>query len=182
MGEARKLAAILVADVVGYCRLAGADEERTLARLRGLRRDLIDPAIAAHRGRVVKGAGDGSIDEQPNFSHSPASMIKYANEADARSLEMADIERLTITLPAEIAATVRGAVAEGGYASASEVVREALRDWKMKRALQIEELAALKADIDKGLADVAAGRVKAFDAKAIVARGRKLLAARSTSA
>jgi antitoxin ParD1/3/4 len=95
---------------------------------------------------------------------------------------MADIERLTITLPAEIAAAVKGAVAEGDYASASEVVREALRDWKMKRALQIEELAALKADIDKGLADVAAGRVKKFDAKAIVARGRKLLAARSASA
>jgi antitoxin ParD1/3/4 len=52
----------------------------------------------------------------------------------------------------------------------------------MKRALQIEELAALKADIDKGLADLAAGRVKKFDAKAIVARGRKLLAAGSASA
>jgi antitoxin ParD1/3/4 len=95
---------------------------------------------------------------------------------------VADIERLTITLPTEIASVVKGAVAEGDYASASEVVREALRDWKMKRALQIEELAALKADIDKGLADVAAGRVKEFDAKAIVARGRKLLAARSASA
>ena len=47
MSETRKLAAILVADVVGYSRLAGADEERTLARLRGLRSDLIDPAIAA---------------------------------------------------------------------------------------------------------------------------------------
>jgi antitoxin ParD1/3/4 len=95
---------------------------------------------------------------------------------------VADIERLTITLPAEMAAVVKGAVADGDYASASEVVREALRDWKMKRALQIEELAALKADIDKGLADVAAGRVKNFDAKAIVARGKKLLAARSASA
>src|ERR1700733_10396759 len=54
MIETRKLAAILVADVVGYSRLAGADEDRTLSRLRGLRSDLIDPAIAAHRGRVVK--------------------------------------------------------------------------------------------------------------------------------
>jgi adenylate cyclase len=61
--ETRKLAAILVADVVGYSRLAGTDEERTLARLRGLRSDLIDPAIAAHRGRVVKRTGDGSIIE-----------------------------------------------------------------------------------------------------------------------
>ena len=63
MSEARKLAAILVADVVGYSRLAGADEERTLARLRGLRSDLIDPAIAAHHGRIVKRTGDGSIVE-----------------------------------------------------------------------------------------------------------------------
>src|SRR5262249_34956268 len=55
----RKLAAILVADVVGYSRLAGADEDRTLARLRGLRGDLIDPAIAAHHGRIVKRTGDG---------------------------------------------------------------------------------------------------------------------------
>ena len=61
MGETRKLAAILVADVVGYSRLAAADEDRTLARLRGLRSDLIDPAVAAHHGRIVKRTGDGSI-------------------------------------------------------------------------------------------------------------------------
>ena len=63
MSETRKLAAILVADVVGYSRLAGEDEDRTLARLRGLRSDLIDPAIAAHHGRIVKRTGDGSIIE-----------------------------------------------------------------------------------------------------------------------
>src|SRR5580704_136234 len=63
MAETRKIAAILVADVVGYSRLAGADEDRTLSRLRGLRSDLIDPAIAAHHGRIVKRTGDGSIIE-----------------------------------------------------------------------------------------------------------------------
>ena len=63
MSETRKIAAILVADVVGYSRLAGADEDRTLARLRGLRSDLIDPAIAAHHGRIVKRTGDGSLIE-----------------------------------------------------------------------------------------------------------------------
>ena len=63
MTETRKLAAILVADVVGYSRLAGTDEDRTLARLRGLRSDLIDPAIAAHHGRIVKRTGDGIIIE-----------------------------------------------------------------------------------------------------------------------
>ena len=63
MGETRKIAAILVADIVGYSRLAGTDEDRTLSRLRGLRSDLIDPAIAAHHGRVVKRTGDGSLIE-----------------------------------------------------------------------------------------------------------------------
>jgi antitoxin ParD1/3/4 len=95
---------------------------------------------------------------------------------------MAEIERLTITLPSEMAAAVKGAVNDGDYASASEVVRAALRDWKVKRALQLQELAALKADIDAGLADVASGRVKDFDAARIIERGRKLLAARSPSA
>jgi adenylate cyclase len=63
MPETRKLAAILAADVVGYSRLAAADEDRTLARLRALRSDLIDPTIAVHRGRTVKRTGDGVLVE-----------------------------------------------------------------------------------------------------------------------
>jgi TolB-like protein len=59
----RKLAAILAADVAGYSRMAGVDEEGTLARLRALRGDLIDPVIAAHHGRVVKRTGDGLLVE-----------------------------------------------------------------------------------------------------------------------
>jgi antitoxin ParD1/3/4 len=95
---------------------------------------------------------------------------------------LSDIERMTITLPADMAATVKGAVGGGDYASSSEVVREALRDWKRKRALQSQELAALKSDIGKGLKDVAAGRVKDFSAERIVKRGKKLLRSRSRSA
>jgi adenylate cyclase len=63
MSDTRKLVAILCSDVVGYSRLAGADEDRILARLRALRSDLIDPTIAVHHGRVVKRTGDGSIVE-----------------------------------------------------------------------------------------------------------------------
>jgi adenylate cyclase len=63
LGETRKLAAILVSDVVGYSRLTGAGEDRILARLRSLRSDLIDPTIAVHHGRVVKRTGDGAIVE-----------------------------------------------------------------------------------------------------------------------
>ena len=95
---------------------------------------------------------------------------------------MAEIERLTITLPAEMAALVRGAVDGGDYASSSEVVRDALRDWKTKRALQLQELEGLRADIDRGLADLAEGRVQDFDNARIIERGRTLLAGRSRSA
>ena len=95
---------------------------------------------------------------------------------------MPTIERMTITLPSDMAALVKNAVTGGDYASSSEVVREALRDWKMKRALQLQELTAIKRDIDKGLTDLAEGRVKDFDAGRIIERGRKLLAGRSSSA
>jgi adenylate cyclase len=61
--ETRKLAAVLAADVVGFGRLTGADEDRTLARLRALRSDLIDPTIAVHHGRVIKRTGDGALVE-----------------------------------------------------------------------------------------------------------------------
>ncbi|MDR2208373.1 MAG: ribbon-helix-helix protein, CopG family [Azoarcus sp.] len=90
------------------------------------------------------------------------------------------LERLTVTMPSEMTAAIKYAVEEGGYASASEVVREALRDWSTKRQLMLDDLAALKKDIDKGLADVAAGRVKQFNADDIINRGRQLLAARSS--
>src|SRR5947209_10385323 len=63
MAQQRKLAAILAADVVGFSRLTGADEDRTLARLRALRSDLVDPTIAVHNGRVVKRTGDGVLVE-----------------------------------------------------------------------------------------------------------------------
>jgi adenylate cyclase len=59
----RRLAAILAADVAGYSRLMGADEEGTLAALKAIRRELIDPKIAEHRGRIVKTTGDGALVE-----------------------------------------------------------------------------------------------------------------------
>ena len=94
---------------------------------------------------------------------------------------MAEIERLTITLPSEMAAIVKWAVEGGDYASSSEVVRDALRDWQDKRAIRAEKLAALKHDIDIGLKDIEAGRVVDFDPKDIIRRGRLRLAERSGS-
>src|SRR5438309_1678166 len=63
MTATRRLAAILAADVAGYSRLMGADEEGTLMRLKALRRELIDPRIAEHKGRIVKTTGDGLLVE-----------------------------------------------------------------------------------------------------------------------
>ena len=61
MSSTRRLAAILAADVAGYSRLMGADEEGTLERLKTLRRDLVDPQIAEHKGRIAKTTGDGLL-------------------------------------------------------------------------------------------------------------------------
>src|SRR6516164_2560363 len=63
MSQSRRLAAILAADVVGYSRLMGADEEGTLERLKALRGELIDIKIAKHHGRIVKTTGDGLLVE-----------------------------------------------------------------------------------------------------------------------
>lgn len=63
MTQTRRLAAILAADVAGYSRLIGADEEGTLNRLRSIRAEIIDPKIAADRGRIVKTTGDGFLVE-----------------------------------------------------------------------------------------------------------------------
>jgi len=63
MAATRRLAAILAADVAGYSRLMGADEEGTLERLKALRCELLDPQIAEHHGRIVKTTGDGLLVE-----------------------------------------------------------------------------------------------------------------------
>ncbi len=76
MAETRKIAAILAADMVGFSRLAAADEDRTLARLRALRSDLIDPTIAVHKGRVVKRTGDGLLSRLPQLDQRIAGVIR----------------------------------------------------------------------------------------------------------
>jgi class 3 adenylate cyclase len=94
-GEQRKLAAILVADVVGYSRLAGADEDRILARLRTLRSDLIDPTISVHHGRIVKRTGDGSIIEFRSVVDAVRCAIEVQNGMAARNAGVPTDERIT---------------------------------------------------------------------------------------
>ena len=84
MAEARverRLAAILAADVAGYSRLMGVDEVGTLAALRAHRREIIDPAIAAHKGRIVKTTGDGML-------------VEFASAVDAVTCAVAVQEKM----------------------------------------------------------------------------------------
>ena len=94
MVETRKLAAILVADVVGYSRLTGADEEGTLARLRTLRSDLVNPTIAIHNGRVVKRTGDGAIVEFRSVVEAVRCAIEVRNGMAERNAGLADDKRI----------------------------------------------------------------------------------------
>ncbi len=91
MSQTRRLAAIVAADVAGYSRLMGADEEGTLSRLKALRAELIDPAIAGHHGRIVKTTGDGLLVEFASIvdvmrcaTEWQAAMAERAQPADTR--------------------------------------------------------------------------------------------------
>ena len=94
MVETRKLAAILAADVVGFSRLTGTDEDRTLARLRALRSDLIDPTIAVHHGRVVKRTGDGAIVEFRSVVDAVRCAIEIQNAMVERNAGLPDDRRI----------------------------------------------------------------------------------------
>lgn len=89
------------------------------------------------------------------------------------------MERMTITLTDEQAERIKAAVARGDYASHSEVIREALRDWELSQSFRNQALSELKGEIDKGMADVAAGRVGDFDADAIIKQEKRRSAARN---
>jgi class 3 adenylate cyclase len=98
VSETRKLAAILVSDVVGYSRLTGADEDRILARLRALRSDLIDPTIAVHKGRVVKRTGDGAIVEFRSVVDAVNCAIEIQRAMVERNAEVAPDKRIEFRL------------------------------------------------------------------------------------
>ena len=98
MAESRKLAAILAADVVGFSRLTGADEDRTLARLRALRSDLIDPTIAVHNGRVVKRTGDGALVEFRSVVDAVRCAIEIQNAMAERNAGVPDDRRIVFRI------------------------------------------------------------------------------------
>src|SRR5215472_13154658 len=81
----RRLAAILAADIAGYSRLMGQDEAGTLARVRALRRELIDPTVTEHKGRIVKTTGDGLLIEFPSVVEAVACAVKVQQEMAERN-------------------------------------------------------------------------------------------------
>ena len=87
-----------MSDVVGYSRLAGADEDRTLSRLRGLRSDLIDPAIAAHHGRIVKRTGDGSLVEFRSVVDAVRCAIEVQNAMIERNAGVSEDRRIVFRI------------------------------------------------------------------------------------
>ena len=94
MSQIRRLAAILAADVAGYSRLIGGDEEGTLERLKGLRREVIDPKIAKHRGRIVKTTGDGLLVEFSSVVDALRCATEWQHGIDERNAAIADGDRI----------------------------------------------------------------------------------------
>src|SRR5712671_5790126 len=98
MTAARRLAAILAADVAGYSRLMGADEEGTLERLQALRRELLDPKIAEHRGRVVKTTGDGLLVEFASVVDAVRCAVAVQQAMPERNSSVATDNRIELRL------------------------------------------------------------------------------------
>src|SRR6202030_3918706 len=90
----RRLAAILAADVAGYSRLMGADEEGTLERLKAHRRGLVDPKIREHRGRIVKTTGDGLLVEFPSVVDAVRCAVEIQRGMIDRNAEIPDDKRI----------------------------------------------------------------------------------------
>jgi class 3 adenylate cyclase len=94
MSQTRRLAAILTADVAGYSRLIGADEEGTLNRLRSIRAELIDPKITEHRGRIVKTTGDGLLAEFSSVVDALRCATQWQQEMAQRNAAAPDDNRI----------------------------------------------------------------------------------------
>ena len=112
MTDARKLAAILVVDIVGFSRLTARDEDRTLARVRALRGDLVDPTIAAHRGRVMKGTGDGVLAAFRSAVDAVCSALELQTEMKERNLGLPAERRMDLRIGIHIGDVVEEAAGD----------------------------------------------------------------------
>jgi adenylate cyclase len=110
IGTARHLAAILAADVAGYSRLMGADEERTHERLKAHRRQLVDPKINQHHGRIVKTTGDGMLVEFPSVVDAVRCAVEIQRAMVERNSDIAEEKRINF----RIGVNLGDVIAEGG--------------------------------------------------------------------
>src|SRR5262252_3421812 len=94
----RRLAAILAADVVGYSRLVGIDEEGTLVALKSLRKSLIDPKITEHRGRIVKNTGDGALVEFASAVDAVQCALETQREMADRTTNIPEDRRIELRI------------------------------------------------------------------------------------
>ena len=158
VSETRKLAAILVSDVVGYSRLAGADEDRILARLRTLRSDLIDPIISVHHGRIVKRTGDGAIVEFRSVVDAVNCAIEVQRAMVERNAEVAPDKRIEFRIGihlgdvveesdgdlmgdgVNIAARLQGVANPGGICISDDAYRQV----KGRLDIKVSDLGAVK--------------------------------------
>ena len=147
MAEARvqrRLAAILAADVAGYSRLMGADEEGTLAALKKLRRELADPKIKEHRGRIVKTTGDGLLVEFASVVDAVRCAVEVQKEMAERNVGVPEEQRIQFRIGINLGDIIKDgrdiygdgvnvaarleALAEPGGICVNRVVRDQVRD------------------------------------------------------
>ena len=110
MSQTRRLAAILAADVAGYSRLMGVDEEGTLERLKALRRELVDPKLAEHHGRIVKTTGDGLLVEFASVVDAVRSAVEVQQAMPERNTSVAADNRIEL----RIGINLGDVIVEGG--------------------------------------------------------------------
>src|SRR6516165_7109519 len=144
MTATRRLAAILAADVAGYSRLMGADEEGTLAELKAIRRELSDPKVKEHRGRIVKTTGDGLLIEFASVVDAVRCAVDVQEGMAARNAEVPEARRIEFRIGINLGDIIRDgrdifgdgvnvaarleALAEPGGICVSRVVHEQVRD------------------------------------------------------
>ena len=144
MPTVRRLAAILAADVAGYSRLMGADEEGTLSRLKAHRRELIDPNIKEYHGRIVKTTGDGALVEFPSVVDAVRCAVEMQRQMVDRNADVPEDKRITFRIGVNLGdiiiddkdiygdgvnvAARLEALAEPGGICISRVVRDQIRD------------------------------------------------------
>src|SRR5262252_927636 len=137
----RRLAAILAADVANYSRLMGADEEGTLARLKALRRELADPKIKEHRGRIVKTTGDGLLIEFANVVDAVRCAVEVQREMATRNARIPPDRRIEFRIGVNLGtSSSRMAI----FSATGSISPPALRHWPSRAAYAPAAWCAIK--------------------------------------